>query len=72
MNLHRFATIVAEENKPAKVMGLADLQFGRCELITGNTHHQHLTDIDVEFFHVPKCSIRWTIFDRLCYIPRLV
>jgi hypothetical protein len=32
-------------------MGPADLQFGPRELITANTHHQHLTDLDLQFFH---------------------
>ena len=51
MDLRRIRAIAAEENKSAKIMGLADLQFGRCQLLTGNTHHQHLTDLGVELFH---------------------
>ena len=51
MNLRWFAAIAAEENKSAKIMGPADLQFGPRQLIAANTYHQHLTDLDLQFLH---------------------
>jgi hypothetical protein len=51
MNLRWFAAIAAEENESAKIMGLGDFQFGPCELIIADTHHQHLTDLDLQFLH---------------------
>jgi hypothetical protein len=51
MDLRRIAAITAEENKSAKIVGLADVQFGCRQFIRANTHHQHLTDLEFELVH---------------------
>jgi hypothetical protein len=51
MDLRRIAAITAEENKSAKIVVPADVQFGCRQFIRANTHHQHLTDLEFELVH---------------------